>query len=60
MPNIQPEGEKLRRAVKWISEQIQQRGEVQRRKIIEEAVIRFDLSPKDSEFVVREFGEVAK
>ena len=48
--NILPDGEDLRRAVKWISGQ----GDFSL-KIIEEASVRFDLSPADEQFLVNHF-----
>ncbi len=51
MPTVQPEGEELRRAVKWISEVRQDEPEKKLSKLIEEACIRFDLSPAEAEFL---------
>ncbi len=51
MATIQPKGEKVRQAVKWISEG---RLEDEGRSIallIQEAAGRFNLSPKDEEFL---------
>lgn len=45
-----PEGEGLRRAVRWLSEQ-----PVRDARIIEEASRRFDLSPLDEDFLLRHF-----
>jgi len=46
-----PEGEDLRRAVRWISQSRQDHPEQKLFQLIEEATFRFDLSPKDSEFL---------
>lgn len=51
MATIQPKGEQLRQAVKWIAEG---RLEDENRPIaalIEEAALRFNLSPKDEAFL---------
>ncbi len=48
-----PEGEKIRKAVKWISAVTQEHPERDRRSIVLEAEQRFDLSPKDCEFLNR-------
>ncbi len=51
MATIMPKGENLRQAVKWISEN---RKEDENRSIpllIEKAGLRFNLSPKDEEFL---------
>jgi hypothetical protein len=51
MGTIQPKGEQLRQAIKWISAE---RMENEKRSIpmlIEDAALRFNLSPKDEEFL---------
>ena len=51
MATIQPKGDKLRQAMKWVSEG---RLEDEGRSImllIQEAATRFNLSPKDEEFL---------
>jgi len=55
--SIQPEGEQLRKAVKWISEELQIRKDAELSKLIEEACVEFDISPKDEEFLMRFFIE---
>lgn len=45
-----PEGEALRRAVRWLAEH-----EKKTQKLIEEACQRFDLSPADEDFLMRHF-----
>ena len=50
---IQPEGEALRKAVKWISEERKFKPDKNLLKLIEEACIKFNLSPKDGEFLAR-------
>jgi hypothetical protein len=49
---IQPKGEKLRQAVRWISEEQQEDKEKGIRKLIREAGLRFNLSPKEEEYLV--------
>lgn len=51
--SIQPEGEALRKAVKWISEERKYKPDKNLQKVIEEACIKFNLSPKDAEFLAR-------
>jgi hypothetical protein len=51
MSAILPEGEALRRAVKWISAELDDNKTKSVQKLIYEAVTRFDLSPKDAEFL---------
>lgn len=50
---IQPEGEDLRKAVRWISEQRQCEPEKTLQQLADEACMVFDLSPKDALFLVK-------
>jgi hypothetical protein len=52
-----PEGEDLRRAVKWISAGLQEQSGRPIYRLVEEAVFKFDLSPKDGEFLTTFFKE---
>ena len=53
MTTIQPEGEILRKAVKWISaEQIFDKTKTVKQ-LIETAALKFNLSPKETEYLVR-------
>jgi hypothetical protein len=47
---ILPEGENLRRAIHWISEQPQHDA-----KVLEAASVKFDLTPLEEEFLLRHF-----
>jgi hypothetical protein len=49
--SIQPEGEDLRKAVKWISDERKYNPEAKPIKLIEEACLKYDLSPKDAEYL---------
>ncbi|MFZ2801555.1 MAG: hypothetical protein WBJ54_10945 [Syntrophorhabdus sp.] len=55
MHDILPEGEDLRRAIKWISGSIQENTRASVSQLVEEATFKFDLSPKDSEFLMNFF-----
>ena len=48
-----PEGENLRKAVKWISNQRKADPDLDIAALAEKASVRFDLSPGDSEFLAR-------
>lgn len=50
MTTIMPKGEKLRKAVKWISAERQSSGE-SLAKLIEKAALLFNLSPKEEEYL---------
>lgn len=49
---IMPEGEALRKAVKWISAELDGNPGKHAQQLVNEAVTRFDLSPKDAEFLI--------
>jgi hypothetical protein len=51
MQTVLPESESLRRAVKWISERLKEDDKQNRRELIEQAVFRFNLPPKDETFL---------
>ena len=51
MSTIMPKGENLRQAVKWISENLKEDENAKILLVIEKAGIRFNLSPKDEEYL---------
>ena len=57
---IQPEGEDLRKATKWISGERLNNPGAKLKHLIEKACIKFDLSPKDADFLMRFFAEKDK
>ena len=52
MSTVQPQGEDLRKAVRWISESLKYEENQTVRSLIEQACIKFNLSPKDAEYLV--------
>ena len=48
---IQPKGEDLRKAVKWISDERQYGSEQSLSKLVEAACLKFNLTPKDAEYL---------
>jgi hypothetical protein len=54
--SVLPEGEQLRKAVKWISDKRLEDSEVSQDKLIAEACLKFDLPPKDAEFLMMHFA----
>lgn len=56
MHEILPEGEDLRRAVKWISGNLQDNVDQPVQKLVQDAIFKFDLSPKDAEFLIGFYG----
>jgi hypothetical protein len=51
MSTIMPDGEAIRKAVKWISDELQEDPNKSPQKLVNEAILRFDLSPKDGVFL---------
>lgn len=60
MTSIMPEGESLRKAVKWISENRKATPDSPLQKLVNEATIRFDLSPMDGEFLIKFYRDRGK
>ena len=50
---IMPSGDKMKKTLVWISEMLQAHPDKSRQQIISEAEIRFDLSPKECDFIDR-------
>jgi hypothetical protein len=53
MGTIQPQGESLRNAVKWISEERKQNPDQNNYKLVEKACVKFNLSPKDEAYLLK-------
>ncbi len=51
MATIQPKGENVRRAVKWISEMLKEEESRAMEPLIEKASRQFNLSPKEEDFL---------
>jgi hypothetical protein len=57
MATIQPKGEKIRQAVKWISGELQEDEKKSIQKLVQEAALRFNLSPAEEEYLVAFYRE---
>jgi hypothetical protein len=57
MSDLLPEGENARRAVRWISEQLREKPEQSRMALLDQAMLRFDLSPAQCERLVEFYRE---
>jgi hypothetical protein len=57
MHELLPEGEELRRAVKWISGNLQENPGQPVPPLVQEAIFNFDLSPRDAEFLIRFYSK---
>jgi hypothetical protein len=53
MHELLPEGEEIRRAIKWVSMHLQENPAQPVQLLVHKAVFTFDLSPKDAEFLIR-------
>ena len=58
--NITPPGDKIKKAIKWLGEAVLNEPGKSRRELLEQAEIRFNLSPRECEFLHSNFGEVPK
>jgi len=52
MSNIMPDGDDLRNAVKWVSANLQEEPAQPLQPLVQQAIFKFDLSPKDAEFLI--------
>jgi hypothetical protein len=57
---IQPKGEDLRKAVKWVSDERMYNPQKKLKTLIEEACLKFNLSPVDADFLLRKLLETEK
>jgi len=51
--------DKMKKALRWMSEELSNSPQKKRTTVIKEAEIRFDLSPAECEFLSKNFGESA-
>jgi len=54
---IEPEGEAIRKATRWISNERLANPGADLNRLIEKACIQFDLPPNDAEFLMRFFAK---
>lgn len=60
MTTIQPQGENLRKAVKWISSERQDDPKTPLAKLIDQACLTYNLTPAESAYLDRFFREASK
>jgi hypothetical protein len=53
MSSIQPQGANIRKAVKWISEERQAGAAASNNRLVEQAAVKFNLSPNEVEFLIK-------
>jgi hypothetical protein len=56
MSEVLPKGEDLRRAVKWVSANLQEDPDQPVQSLVQEAIFKFDLSPMDADFLIGFYG----
>ncbi|BBO76246.1 hypothetical protein DSCW_36630 [Desulfosarcina widdelii] len=59
MTTIQPEGESLRKAVQWISEEKKAGSTRTHQQLLEAACLKFNLNPMEAEYLARSFKETS-
>jgi len=55
MSTLMPEGDEIRKAIKWVSSHLEDNPSQSINKLVEQAVFTFDLSPKDADFLINFF-----
>ncbi len=60
MSTVMPESDKLRKAVKWISEHLQENPNVKLMSLINQAAVKFDLTPQESDYLQRFYQNAQK
>jgi len=53
MTTVQPQGEALKKAIQWISQERKKNPDINLAILVDKTAFQFDLSPKDSEFLLR-------
>ena len=57
--NVVTSSTNLQKAVCWIGEIMQEHPEKERKQVLKDAQMRFDLNPVECEFLTKNFAEVA-
>jgi hypothetical protein len=52
MSEVIPKGEDLRRAVKWVSANLQENADQPVQPLVQQAIFKYDLSPMDADFLI--------
>lgn len=52
-PGALPQGEAIRRALRWLDDRVQDDPRVDRARLVGEAATRFDLTPLEEDFLLR-------
>lgn len=57
MSDLLPDGDDLRKAVKWVSGMLQENADQPLQPLVQKAIFTYDLSPKDGEFLISFFRQ---
>lgn len=57
MSDLMPEGDALRKAVRFVSDKLQGNPDQPLQPLVQEAIFTYNLSPKDSEFLIGFFRQ---
>lgn len=57
MHGLLPDGEDIRRAVKWVSGNLQENPDQPVSPLVREAIFKFDLSPRDADFLINFYSK---
>ena len=60
MSEITPTGQSLRRAVRYVSDQLREDADKPLLSLVDEASRRFDLTPKESEYLIHFYREALR
>ena len=52
MHDLYPDGEDVHRAIKWVSGNLQEDADQPIPPLVQKAIFKFDLSPRDGEFLI--------
>ena len=60
MNTILPRGESLRSAVRFVSDRLQEENPARLAALVNEATLRFDLTPKEGEYLIRFYRDAER
>lgn len=55
--SLQPPGDKMKKVLRWVSEELELHPKKKRKEVFREAQVRFDLSPLECEFLNTHFAK---
>ncbi|BCR05309.1 hypothetical protein DESUT3_23780 [Desulfuromonas versatilis] len=57
MSDLLPDGDEVRRAVKWVSDNLQDEPGQPVSPLVQKAIFKFNLSPRDADFLIHFFSQ---